>query len=223
MQLGERELEEGHYDAAIDEFQKAIEAGLFARSRQASAGETRAVDDGSRKGACVQVRMGFGSARRRDRRPSPSGGPDRLRDVLVFFRAEIADRGIEPPLDLAIGVLGEADGAGRGDALEPRGDVDAVAHQIAVGLLDHVAEMNADPEFDAALGRESGVALDEAVVHLDRAAHCVDHSAQLDEAAVPGALDDAAIIGADGRVDEVAGEAPRSASVRSSPASASRE
>ena len=42
---------------------------------------------------------------------------DRLGDVLEFGRAEIGDREIEPPLDLTIGVLGETDRAGRGDAL----------------------------------------------------------------------------------------------------------
>jgi hypothetical protein len=53
--------------------------------------------------------------------------PDRLGDVLELGRAEIADREIEPPLDLTIGVLGEADRARLGDPLEPRGDIDAVA------------------------------------------------------------------------------------------------
>ena len=64
---------------------------------------------------------------------------------------------------------------------EPRGDIDAVAHQIAVALLDHVAEMNADAEFDALFGRQAAVALDHAVLHFDRAAHRVDHAAELDD------------------------------------------
>ena len=71
---------------------------------------------------------------------------------------------------------------------EARGDIDAVAHEVAVGLLDHVAEVNADAEFDAALRRQAGVALDEAVLHFDRAAHGVDHAAELDENAIAGAL-----------------------------------
>ena len=37
--------------------------------------------------------------------------PDRLGDVLELGRAEIADREIEPTLDLTIGVLGQADRA----------------------------------------------------------------------------------------------------------------
>ena len=81
----------------------------------------------------------------------------------IFFhqgRAEIGDLHIEPRLHLAIGVLGQTDRAGHGDPLQPRGDVDAVAHQVAVALLDHVAEMDADAEFDAALDRHAGVAFD---------------------------------------------------------------
>ena len=131
---------------------------------------------------------------------------DRLGDVLELRRAEIGDREIEPPFHLAIGVLGETDRARLGDALQPRGDIDAVAHQIAVGLLDHVADMNADAELDAALGRQAGVALDEAVLHLDRAAHSVDHAAELDENAVAGALDDAPVMSGDGRVDQIAAQ-----------------
>ena len=94
---------------------------------------------------------------------------DRLGDVLELRRAEIADRQIEPSLDLPIGVLGETDRAGLRDALQPRGDIDAVAHEIAVALLDNVAQMNADAELDPPLGRQAGVALDHAVLHFDRA------------------------------------------------------
>ena len=69
--------------------------------------------------------------------------------------------------------------------------------------------MNADAEFDAALGRHARVALDEAVLHLDRAAHRVDHAAKLDEAAVAGALDDAPVMGGDGGVDQIAAQPPK--------------
>ena len=44
--------------------------------------------------------------------------PDRLGDVLELGRAEIGDREIEPSLDLTIGVLGQTDRAGFGDALQ---------------------------------------------------------------------------------------------------------
>ena len=128
--------------------------------------------------------------------------PDRFGDVLELDQAKVADREIETPFDLPIGVLGEADRARLGNSFEPRGDIDAIAHQVAVTLLDDIAEMDADAELDAAICRQAGVALDHAVLHFDRAAHRVDHAAELDEDAVAGALDDAAVVGRDGRVDE---------------------
>ena len=130
-------------------------------------------------------------------------------DVLELRRAEVGNQQVEPAAHLPIGVLGEADGSRPGNPFEARGDVDAVAHQVAVALLDDVAQMNADAEFDAALRRQAGVALDHAVLHLDGAAHGVDHAAELDENAVPGALDDAPVMQSDGRVDEVAAQRPQ--------------
>ena len=132
--------------------------------------------------------------------------PDRLGDVLELGLAEIADREIEPAFDLAIGVLGKADRARLGDALDPRGDVDAVAHQVAVALLDDIAEMNADAKLDALVERDAGVALDHGVLHFEGAAHRVDDAAELDDAAVAGALDDAAMMHGDCRIDQIAAQ-----------------
>ena len=142
--------------------------------------------------------------------------PDRLGDVLELHGAEIADREIEPPLDLPIGVLGKTDCAGRVNAFEPRGDIDTVAHQVAVALFDHVAEMNADAELDPPFGWQAGVALDEAVLHFDRAAHGVDHAAELDQAAVPGSLENAPVMRGDGGIDQIAAQPPRSSSAPAS-------
>ncbi len=135
--------------------------------------------------------------------------PHRFGNVFERRRAEIADLQIEPRLDLAIRILGKTDRPGLSHPLQPRGDVDAVAHEIAVALLDDIADMDADTEFDSPLGRHAGVALDEAGLHFDRAAHRVDHAAELDDASVAGALDDAAVMGGDRRVDEIAAEAPK--------------
>ena len=50
---------------------------------------------------------------------------------------------------------------------------------------------------------------DQAVLHLDRATHRVDDAAELDDAAVASALNDAAVMGGDGRVDQIAAEASK--------------
>ncbi len=45
--------------------------------------------------------------------------------------------------------------------------------------------MDADAELDATLGRKASIALDHAVLHLDGAAHGIDHAAELNEAPSP--------------------------------------
>ena len=57
--------------------------------------------------------------------------------------------------------------------------------------------------------RHAGVALDHAVLHLDRAAHGVDDAAKLDEAAVAGALDDAPAMRGDRGIDQIAAQHPQ--------------
>ena len=135
--------------------------------------------------------------------------PDRLGDVLEFGRAEIVHGKVEPRLHLAIGILREADRARFGDALQSRGDVDAIAHQVAVALLDNVAQMDADAKLDAALGRQAGVALNHAVLHFDAAAHGIDDAAKFDQSAIAGALHHAPVMHGHGRIDQVAPERPQ--------------
>ena len=93
-------------------------------------------------------------------------------------------------------------------ALQSRGNIDAVAHQIAVALFDHVAQVNSDPKLYSALGGHTGVAFDHRVLNFHRAAHGVDDATELDQSAVAGALDDAAVMESDGRIDQVAAKRP---------------
>ena len=134
--------------------------------------------------------------------------PQRLGNVLERLKAHVADGELDPPLHLPVSVLGERDGAGLGDAFEPGGDVHAVAHQIAVGLLDDIAEVDADPELDAAVFRQARVALDQAVLHLDPAADRVDHATELDQHPVSRALDHPAVVNRDAGIDQVAAHRP---------------
>ena len=46
------------------------------------------------------------------------------------------------------------------------------------------------------------------LLHFDGAAHGVDHAAELDEAAVAGALDDAPVMRVDGGIDQIAAQPP---------------
>ena len=107
---------------------------------------------------------------------------------------------------MAVGVLGKTDTARISNAFKARGDVDAVAHQVAIALLDHVAQMDADAELDATLRRKTRVALDHAILHLDCAANGIDDASELYEDAVTRPLDDAAVMHGDGGIDQIASQ-----------------
>ena len=129
-------------------------------------------------------------------------------DVLELGRTEIGDLHLEPAAHLPIGILRKTNCARLRNALKPRGDIDAVAHQVAVALLDDVADVYPDAKFDAPVLRHAGVALDEAVLHFDRAANRVHDAAELDDRAVAGALDGPTVMSGDGWIDEVAAQTP---------------
>ena len=52
-------------------------------------------------------------------------------------------------------------------------------------VLDHVAEMDADPKFDALVRRDLSVALDHRPLDFNGAVHCVDDTPELDNAPSP--------------------------------------
>ncbi len=97
----------------------------------------------------------------------------------------------------------EADPAGLGQGFEPGRDVDPIAEDVAI-LDDDVADIDAHAKFDAASGRDRGVAGDHRALHLDRATHRVDDAGKLDEEAVAGRLDDAAPMFGDLLIAELA-------------------
>ena len=107
---------------------------------------------------------------------------------------------------MPVGVLGQADRARLRDAFKTGGDVDALAHEIAVVLLNDIAQMHADAELDAPVLRNARIALDHCVLDFDRAAHRVHHAAELDDSPVAGALDHASIMDGDRRINEIAAQ-----------------
>ena len=100
------------------------------------------------------------------------------------------------------------DPAGLGELLEPGGDVHPVAVEVAVGLVDHVAEVDADAEADALRLGHLRLALGHALLDQHRAAHRVDDARELDQRAVAHELDDAALVLGDERLDRTPCGAP---------------
>ena len=69
--------------------------------------------------------------------------------------------------------------------------------------------MDADAELDTLVRRDTRVAFDHGDLDFDRAAHGVDHAAELGDEPVAGAFDDAAVMRGDCGIDEIATEAPQ--------------
>jgi hypothetical protein len=79
----------------------------------------------------------------------------------------------------------------------------------AVGLLDDIAQINADAKDDATVLRHASVTLDHRILHFDRAAHGLDHAAEVSDTTIAGALHDAAVVDGNGRIDQVAAQSPQ--------------
>ena len=126
---------------------------------------------------------------------------DRPADVLQFFRAEILELELDLVHDLVVDDPRDIDAARLGQRFEPRRDIDAVAENIAA-LDDDVAEIDADPQGDAPLGRQGLVLLDDRIAQGRRAARCLDDALELAERQIAGLLEQVAAIFADQRLDD---------------------
>jgi hypothetical protein len=80
---------------------------------------------------------------------------------------------------LAECVLRDADAAGVSDAFEPRSDVHALTEDV-IALDQHVAQMDADAPFHAALIGEPRIALRRQLLQPDRTLDGTNHRAELD-------------------------------------------
>jgi len=107
---------------------------------------------------------------------------------------------IELALDLVVNGLRDANGAGLGERLEPGGDVDAVAKDV-VTVDDDIAEIDTNPQLQAALGRGRVVYRTRGPLHLDGATQRVDDARKIRQHAVAGRADDPAAMRCDQRVD----------------------
>src|SRR5215472_2055649 len=79
-----------------------------------------------------------------------------LGNILDTMASERTVIEIELIPDMLVNSVGDANGAGPGESLEPGGDVDAIAEDVAT-VDDHVAEIDTDPEFETLVGRDGVV------------------------------------------------------------------
>ena len=104
----------------------------------------------------------------------------RIGDVLQALLSEIDEIGGYRSPHMTPDIGGDADAARRGEALEARRDIDAVAVNV-VRRHDDVAEIDADAQIDAAVLRQPGVPREDDPLHVQGTAHRFDHIAELDE------------------------------------------
>ena len=126
-------------------------------------------------------------------------------NVLDLLLAQIVEDKGQPVAHLVVDCIGDEHSAGIGQGFDPRGDVDAVAIEV-VALDDHIAEIDADAQFDAAVRSGAGVALRHRLLHLDRAAHRIDDAGKFHQQPVAGGLDDAAAVFGDFRIEKLAAQ-----------------
>jgi hypothetical protein len=88
-------------------------------------------------------------------------------------------------------------------AFEAGGDVYGVTKNIAV-LDHHIAHVDSDTKIDAPVEWNLGIPLGHPDLYLGRTTQRVDDAAELDQQAVAGGLDDAAVMLGDLGIDQVA-------------------
>src|SRR6266851_8229520 len=114
-------------------------------------------------------------------------------DILEGLLAHVFEGEVELASGVFLHARRDADAARLGQAFETGGDVDAVAEYVVV-LDDDVADVDADAEVDAAFCRYWGIAFGHCPLHLDRTSERIDDAGELDQEAVAGRLDDAAMM-----------------------------
>jgi len=123
-------------------------------------------------------------------------------DILQLLLAGIFVSEVEFVADILAHRARHRHPAGSGDAFDPRRDIDPVAENV-VALDDDVAKVDPDPEFDPPFLGGRGIAFAHVALDIDRAIDRADDASELDQHAVPGQLDDPALMAGDARVDHL--------------------
>src|SRR6185312_3470926 len=115
--------------------------------------------------------------------------PDRIGDVLDLAVSERFIAANQLVLDLLIDAARDEDLPRRGNALETRGNVDALTIDIIL-FDDDVAQIDPDPVIDAMIERQRCVASQHVLLNHDAATHCLDGTVKNCKEAVAGGFDE---------------------------------
>src|SRR5262249_40801502 len=111
-------------------------------------------------------------------------------NVLELLLAQILEPVIELVAHLIAHHPADADPAGLGQSLQPRGHVHPIPKDV-VFLSNHIAEVDPRPELDPLIGRDGAVSLGHPPLDLDSASDGIDDAAKFRQKAVAGVFDNA--------------------------------
>ena len=123
---------------------------------------------------------------------------NRLRNILHGPRTDVDKSRGQLVAHLLMHRAGNADTADLGQAFQARGDIDAIAEQIAIAL-DHVADADADAIAQLPAARIGEVPRAQAFLDIDGAAHRFDRAGEFRKDCIARRIEDAAA----GHRDEV--------------------
>src|SRR3954451_4163468 len=124
-----------------------------------------------------------------------------LRYILQVLQPDILEHHIDFAANLSVGVIGDADAARLGDALQPCCDVDAVSKDV-VFVDDYIADVDSDPELDPGFRRNAGILSGHLPLDFDSAARGINGTPELNENAITRTLHDSATVRSDCRLDQ---------------------
>ena len=113
----------------------------------------------------------------------------------MFFKSaepNFSNLRLERVANLPLHVHRNADAARAGQLFDARSDVHAVAINVAVAM-NHVADVNADLEFDPPVGRDVMVALGQGALDFDGALRRFQRAAEFDQESVADGFDFGAV------------------------------
>jgi hypothetical protein len=154
------------------------------------------------RGPVRQRERGLGRCSRLpgDRRRDPEDA-DRPGDVLDLLLAHVLEGQVELVPHLVADLARDAKPAGFCKRFEPSRDVHAIAVDV-VAVDDDVADVDANPEDDPPVLRDTGIPSHHAVLNCHSAGDRIHHTWKLDEDAVSGGLHHSAVMPRNGGIGE---------------------
>ena len=155
---------------------------------------------GATAGCPASLRSEFGYRGNRFR--SETEGAHWPGDVLDLLLAEILKGDRQLIADLVADGAGDAQPAGPAQVLQPGGDIDAVAEDVAV-FADDVPDIDADAKDEPLVLRHVRVSGRHPLLNRDSASDGFNGAREFNEKTVTSSLDDATVVGGDLRVDQL--------------------